>query len=501
MILERGSGILLHISSLPSAFGIGDLGPQAFKFVDELAAAGQKYWQILPLNPTDAIYGNSPYLSISAFAMNPLLISPQFLVRDGLLEKADIASPPEFEPGRVDYDAVKNYKSGLLKKAFQEWKKKPDDEFTAFHQKHADWVDDYALFSAIKEAQGGVNWNEWPDALRDRQPEALAEQRGKLDQEIRFAVFQQYLLQKQWKDLKAYCVKNKVRIIGDLPIYVEYGSADVWCSPQYFKLNEEKKPHVVAGVPPDYFSATGQRWGNPIYDWEKLQQDNFSWWTARLSRNLRLFDIVRIDHFRGLVAYWEIPAEEETAINGEWIDAPTDEFMITLQKECPTFNVIAEDLGLITDDVKETLERYKLPGMKVLQFAFGDDLEENAYLPHNYPENCIVYTGTHDNNTTPGWYKNNATDKDKWNLGAYFVKEINEDNVTWNFIELALSSRANVAIIQAQDLLELDTSARMNKPGTQYGNWEWRLKKDQLDQEHLDRLAELTRKSNRNART
>lgn len=496
MHLERGSGILLHISSLPSPFGIGDLGPSAWQFVDQLETAHQKYWQILPLNPTDTIYGNSPYLSVSAFAMNPLLISPELLVRDGLLDRAEIAKPPEFPADKVDFAAVKTYKMPLLQKAFLRWDSSRDQQFAGFLQEQAGWLEDFALFIALKETQAGKNWHEWPVALRDREPSALTKKTKELAREILFVQFQQYLIQNQWRNLKNYCADKGIQIIGDLPIYIEYGSVDLWCNPDYFKLDEQKQPYVVAGVPPDYFSATGQRWGNPIYNWQKLQEDHFSWWAARLSRNLRLFDIVRIDHFRGLVAYWEIPAAEQTAIHGEWITVPTDAFMTALQKACPQFNVIAEDLGLITDDVKEIIERYQLPGMKVLQFAF-DNLETNTYLPHHYPENCIVYTGTHDNNTTLAWYLKDATGAEKWNLGVYCKKEITAENVNWNLIELALSSSANVAIIPAQDILQLDGSARMNKPGTKFGNWEWRLKMNQLDLPSLNRLAELTSKVGR----
>ena len=491
MKLERGSGILLHISSLPSAFGIGDLGPEAHTFVERLANAKQKYWQILPLNPTDSIYGNSPYLSVSAFALNPLLFSPEALLRDGLLKKSELASPPPFPQDAVDFEAVKAFKMELFERAFGRWQKE-DEDFAQFHREQAFWLDDYALFMALREHYRGKSWNDWPKTLRDRQPAALDKKQRELDRQIRFVRFQQYILDKQWRALKDYCRQMGVQIIGDLPIYIEYGSADVWCSPQFFKLDAQKRPYVVAGVPPDYFSATGQRWGNPIYDWEKLQADDFRWWAARLSRNLKLFDIVRIDHFRGLIAYWQIPAAEKTAVKGEWVKAPTEAFMAALQRACPQFNVIAEDLGLITDDIKQALADYGLPGMKVLQFAFGENLQTNAYLPHNYPENCIVYTGTHDNNTTLGWYRRDATDTDRWHLGVYFNKEINEQNVVWNLIELALSSRADVAVIPAQDILELDEYARMNVPGTHSGNWKWRLAQDQLTDEDLARLAELT---------
>jgi 4-alpha-glucanotransferase len=492
MNLDRGSGILLHITSLPSSFGIGDIGPEAYHFVDQLARARQKYWQILPLNPTDLFFHNSPYSSLSAFAVNPLIISPELLVTDGLLSAQAIVSPPFQDSNIVDYAAAQKYKMNLLEKAFHNWQADADENYAAFENEQAFWLDDFALLMVLKEKFDGQLWLAWPAALRDRDPAAIAEKRSQYADAIRFVKFQQYIVNKQWKALKTYCADKDVKIIGDLPIYIEYGGVDVWCSPEYFKLDENKRPYVVAGVPPDYFSKTGQRWGNPIYNWIKLKEHHFSWWIDRLRQNLKLFDIVRIDHFRGLVAYWEVPAEEETAIRGEWVEVPTDEFIIALKKACPNFNVIAEDLGLITDEIKEALERHELPGMKVLQFAFSDDLETNPFLPHNYHANCIVYTGTHDNNTTLGWYRNEAGDIEKWNLGTYFHKEINEHNIVAHFIELALASRANVAIVPAQDLLGLDESGRLNTPGTTCGNWQWRLRKDQLNAEQLSRLAELT---------
>ncbi len=497
MKLERGSGILCHITSLPSAYGIGDLGPEAFRFVDLLAQARQKYWQILPLNPTDAIFYESPYSSLSAFAVNPLFISPERLADDGLLTKDDIAAPPFEQNGSVDYEAVKKYKMDALAIAFKRWTSTSDKDFDDFEKEHSFWLDDYALFSVLKDQFDGASWVDWPVELRDRHTSALAQKRKELAEKILFVKFHQYLVHKQWKALKAHCAARNVKIIGDLPIYVEHGGVDVWCSPELFKLNEVKRPYVVAGVPPDYFSKTGQRWGNPIYNWEKMQQNKFAWWSNRLAQNLKLFDIVRIDHFRGLVAYWEVPAEEKTAVKGEWVKVPTDDFIAALQKACPNFNVIAEDLGLVTQDVIDTLERNELPGMKVLQFAFGDSLETNAFLPHNYEENCITYTGTHDNNTTLGWYHEEATDKDRWNLGAYFSKEITEDNVVDNLIELALSSRANVAIVPVQDILGLDETHRMNTPGTTEKNWMWRLAKNQLAPENLQWLAELTQRNER----
>lgn len=497
MNLQRGSGILLHVTSLPSVHGIGDLGPEAYAFIDQLADIDQKYWQILPLNPTEAIYGNSPYLSASAFAVNPLLISPEHLEREGWLTAPELTSPPDFASHSVDFQAVRDYKMNLFKQAFDRWRNASDPDFDHFFETESSWLQDYALFMALRAQYSNTSWVEWPEPLRDRDPDALLQKQNELADPILFIYFLQYMVQKQWQALKSYSNDKGIQIIGDLPIYVEFGSADVWCNPEFFKLDEHKRPYVVAGVPPDYFSKTGQRWGNPIYNWDKLQQDNFSWWTARLTRNLKLFDLVRIDHFRGLVAYWEVPAEEETAINGKWVIVPTDDFIKTLQASCPNFNVIAEDLGLITEDVKEALRHYKLPGMKVLQFAFGEDLETNPYLPHNYDENCIVYTGTHDNNTTLGWYHNDASDAEKWNLGVYFQNEVTEENVVPILMEAAISSRASVALFPLQDVLELDENARMNTPGTANGNWQWRVTADHMDADKLLRLGEWTRQYDR----
>ncbi len=497
MNLNRGSGILLHVTSLPSPHGIGDLGPQAYAFADVLESAQQKYWQILPLNPTESIHGNSPYLSPSAFALNPLLISPERLQREGWLTAVELTSPPDFDPNQVDFSSVRDYKMDLFQKAFDRWRQAADARFDTFFRDQEFWLRDYALFMALRRQYEGRNWVEWPEKLRDRDRDALEQKENELADFILFVYFLQYMAHKQWHALKTTCNEKGIKIIGDLPIYVEFGGADVWTHPEFFRLDQTKRPYVVAGVPPDYFSKTGQRWGNPIYDWKRLQQDNFSWWTARLTRNLKLFDLVRIDHFRGLVAYWEVPAEEETAINGKWVDVPTEQLMNALQTSCPDFNVIAEDLGLITDDVREAMRHYKLPGMKVLQFAFGENLETNPYLPHNYDQNCIVYTGTHDNNTTVGWYRNDSSDTERWNLGVYFQRQVTEDNVVPILMEAAISSRAGVSIFPLQDVLELGEDARMNIPGTGNGNWQWRYTLDMMDSEKFDRLKVWTRQYDR----
>jgi len=499
MNLQHGSGILLHITSLPSPHGIGDLGPAAYQFVDLLASSKQKYWQILPLNPTEALFQHSPYSSPSAFALNPLLISPDLLVADGLLT-ADQADQALFEKSHssteIDYNAVHMHKNKILRLAFSHGFKQ-SDEYVSFCSEQKNWLEDYALYMALKDQHDNASWVNWPTSLRDRETKALQKAEKELAEEVAYYKFEQFLLHRQWSRLKAHCAQKGVQIIGDVPIYVEHGSVDVWRQPQLFKLDADKRPKFVAGVPPDYFSETGQRWGNPIYDWDKMQAEKFDWWTKRLTRNLSLFDIVRIDHFRGLVAFWQIPASEKTAVKGDWIKAPIYPLFDRLKQSCPRFNVIAEDLGLMTDDVIKALQHYDLPGMKVLQFAFDGDLESNPFLPHNYPANCIVYTGTHDNNTTVGWYRCDATDHEKWQIGAYVKHEVTEANVHTTLMDLALSSCANVAIIPVQDVLGLGEDARINTPGTTENNWKWRLLPDQLTQDSFNFIAEQTLKHNR----
>ena len=497
MDYKRGSGLLLHITSLPSPFGIGDLGPEAFQFVDQLAAGQQHYWQILPLNPTDPAYDNSPYLSSSAFAINPWLISPQLLLQDGLVGSDDVGAHPEFPADRVDFPAVISWKKSLYQKAFAARGKKPDPEFDRFDAENAHWLEEYALFTALKGRFEEEAWSEWPVAFRDRDPVTMAQARRELAEEIALAKFLQFKAYRQWLGLKTYANKKGIQIFGDLPIYVDFDSTDVWLHPGHFKLDESKRPYVVSGVPPDYFSATGQRWGNPIYNWEEMARDGYAWWIGRLRQNLKLFDLVRIDHFRGLVAYWEVPASEPTAIHGRWVEVPIYDFFDKLKQAVPEMNVVAEDLGIITDDVRHALKTLNLPGMKVLLFAFNDNLDGNPYLPHNYEEHCIVYTGTHDNNTARGWYRADASPHEKENLARYVNQDVNEGNLHWRLMELALRSRAAVAIIPVQDVLGLDERARMNRPGTDSGNWRWRLAPGLLTPDALAGLARLTQETGR----
>lgn len=493
-MFQRGSGILLHISSLPSFGGIGDVGPEAYRFVDFLKKAGQKYWQILPLNPTEQIYGNCPYSSPSAFACNILFISPELLVKQGLLKKDELAAlPVSVDAGAVDFPTVSEYKSRLLDHAYQRFKDSKHDngEFAAFSQEQRYWLNDYAVFTVMKKRFAGKIWSDWPEDIRLRKPEVLREVNAKFRDEIRRIEFLQYIFFKQWHELRTYAREQGVSLIGDMPIYVNEDSADVWSNPGIFKLKDDMKPALVAGVPPDYFSKTGQRWGNPVYDWATIRNSGYGWWLNRVKHNLDLFDIVRIDHFRGLMGFWEIPAADATAINGHWQKGPGEDFLAHLKKNFPQLPIIAEDLGLITPDVPAAMEKFNLPGMKVLQFAFNGD-PHHPYLPENYPECCVVYPGTHDNNTSRGWFKSlNAQELE--HIKQYFKTDVSEESIAARLMDLALHSRAVMAITPMQDILNLDETARMNVPGTVNGNWSWRLKPGVLTPSLSARLAELTR--------
>lgn len=490
---RRGSGILLHITSLPSPYGIGDLGSWAYKFVDFLSETKQNFWQILPLNPTSGAFGDSPYSSPSAFAGDPLLISPDLLVEDDFLSKSDIEGDSSFPDERVDYTAVTEYKYKLLTMAYENYRKgRKDYEFKRFSDENSYWLDDYALFISLKEHFNGMVWSDWPEEIRNRNEGAIKECKEKLKDEILIRKFFQYMFFKQWSSLKAYCKGKNIRVIGDVPIYVSYDSSDVWTNPQIFKLDDNKRPRSVAGVPPDYFSKTGQRWGNPIYRWDVLRESRYSWWIKRVEHNLKLFDIIRLDHFRGFVAYWEVPAGEETALNGRWIEVPVEDFFRTLFKRFSFLPIIAEDLGLITPDVREIMNRFEFPGMKILIFAFGDDFPNGAYLPHNYTKNCVVYTGTHDNNTVKGWFAGEARPEDRKRLFKYIGREVGEKDVHREFIRLAMMSVSNMAIIPMQDILGLGEEARMNLPATSHGNWRWRLLPDQITPSLVKELREMT---------
>ncbi|MFH1031396.1 MAG: 4-alpha-glucanotransferase [Chloroflexota bacterium] len=503
MNFPRASGILLHPTSLPGLFGIGNLGNEAYRFADFLENSGQHLWQVLPLGPTG--YGDSPYQSLSIFAGNPLLISPAVLVKDKFLELPDQKDIPLFSEQSVDYGSVINIKTSLFRRSFEIFQKKAaiteQKQFTSFCEENALWLEDYSLFMALKEAHHLTAWNTWEEDTRKREPKALNEWRMKLAGGIRFHQYQQFQFFKQWSELKKYCTERSIKLIGDIPIFVAMDSAEVWSHPEMFYLDEAGKPTVVAGVPPDYFSETGQLWGNPIYRWDVMAKDGFKWWIERFRATLKLVDIVRVDHFRGFEKYWEVPAQETTAINGRWVAGPGVELFLAVQKALGELPIIAEDLGVITPDVEALRDRFGFPGMKVLQFAFSTDSKTNKYQPHNYPGNCVVYTGTHDNNTTVGWFKgddivDNAQNKEKRRKETRLALDYmgtDGSEINWDFIRLSLMSVADTVIIPLQDVLGLGGEARMNHPSTKEGNWRWRFTSDMLTDEITTRLKKLTK--------
>ena len=491
---RRGSGILLHLTSLPSPYGIGDLGPWAYRFADFLAQAKQSYWQTVPLSPTDPMSGNSPYSSLSAFAGNTLLISPDLLKESGLLHDEDTSQIPSFPNERCDYSAVIPYKTGLFSRAYERFKTNGNERelYDTFCEENKAWLDNFALFIVIKKNQNGKAWGEWESGFRDRDPKEIDRMKKEHHDELEREKFLQYLFFTQWLSLKKYCNGKGVQLIGDMPIYVNYDSVDVWTHPELFKLDKDKKPTSVAGVPPDYFSETGQLWGNPIYRWDILQKTRYRWWFQRIGHNLLLFDYLRLDHFRGFVGFWEVPSREQTAIHGKWVTAPAVDFFAALVKKFSAQPIIAEDLGVITPDVKEVMNRFGFPGMRVLQFAFGEDLPTHPYLPHNYVPNTLVYTGTHDNNTIRGWFDNETSPEDKRRLFRYLGREILPEECPRELHRLAMMSVAHTVIIPAQDLLGLGEEAKMNRPSVAHGNWEWRLLPDQLDASCAEGLREMT---------
>ncbi|HMT06545.1 MAG TPA: 4-alpha-glucanotransferase [Pyrinomonadaceae bacterium] len=494
MRFPRGSGILLHPTSLAGKFGVGDLGPSAFEFVDQLHAAAQKYWQILPLSPTGA--GNSPYSAYSAFAGNTLLISPEQLVSDKLISAATIKSV-SFAEGRVDFEAARIYKHEILAEAFETFRSgnttELSEDFAAFCREHFWWLDDYALFVALKKSHDRAPWFEWSDALRSRSLDAIDQVRSQMSREIQAEQFAQFLFFRQWSAVKNYANANEINIIGDIPIFVALDSVDVWCNQKQFKLNDDGTPTVVAGVPPDYFSKTGQLWGNPIYDWQAMAADDFGWWTARVAFAMRLCNAMRLDHFIGFVRNWEVPGKDETAENGAWADVSGELLFATLKRRLGDLPIIAEDLGSVTPEVERLRDNCGFPGMRIMQYAFGGDAY-NTNLPHNYRQNTVSYTGTHDNDTSAGWYT--SADKNaKKHAKQYLRSNMKEPH--WELIRASLSSVADVAIIPAQDLLGLDSEYRMNTPATELGNWEWRLKDDELTPNIIERLNELTKEFGR----
>jgi 4-alpha-glucanotransferase len=504
---RRASGILLHPTCLPGPHGSGDLGREARAFVDFLAGAGQSWWQMLPIGPPG--YGESPYSSQSAFAGSPMLVSLEELADEGLLDRHALELEAPLAPDRIDYHAMEAHRLKHLRAAFSVFQARAEAEpaFREFCKANAAWLDDYALFRAIKLAhRGAVQWTRWEPGFRRRDPDVLNHARKEFAHSIAFEKFLQYEFDKQWQSLRAYATQRGVGLIGDIPIFVAHDSADVWQAPEGFFLGEDGEPTVIAGVPPDYFSATGQRWGNPLYRWKRMRKSGYGWWIERLKMTLSRFDAIRIDHFIGFQRYWRIPASEPTAVGGRWMKGPGAHFFRTVKKALGTLPLIAEDLGAVTPAVFALRDRFGLPGVKILQFAFGTDPYAYTFLPHNYPRRAVVYTGTHDNDTTAGWFHDKGGG---WSTRSPEQTEVERqttlrylgtrgEEIHWEMIQAALASVANIAILPLQDVLGLGTEARMNRPGNATGNWVWRFKADMLTAAQADRLSLLTRTYERN---
>jgi 4-alpha-glucanotransferase len=493
MLKRRSSGILLHVTSLPSNHGIGDFGPSAYEFVDFLEKAGQNYWQILPLNYTAAAAAHSPYNCLSAFAGNPLLISPELLCQDGLLTKAEIAAPPATRTDRVDFKKVAAYKHRLFDAACERFRQRQRPVgYDEFVQQHRNWLEPFVTFVALQQHFKQRCWSDWPTNARNPRATGFASFDDKVSRRMERERFLQYAFFRQYLDLKRYCNERGIQVAGDIPVYVAYDSADVWSHRDIFKLTKTGKPRFIAGVPPDYFSETGQLWGNPVYDWQRLRETQFDWWMRRLKHNLLLFDFVRIDHFRGFIAYWQVPARHQTAARGKWVEVPHKEFFRTLFRQIPFAAIFAEDLGQITADVREVIAKYEFPCMRVLQFAFDGDPAHNPHMPHNHSANSIVYTGTHDNNTTRGWFEQECDKQRRRRLFDYLGRKVPAPDISWELIRLAQASVARLSVIPMQDVLGLGTDARMNFPSRKAGNWKWRLAAGRANARLARRLRQLT---------
>lgn len=495
----RCSGILCHVTSLPGRCGVGDLGDGAYRFVDWLEQAGQTLWQVLPLGPPG--FGESPYQCYSAFAGNPLLISPQKLAEEGWLAHKEVEEAPEFSTTKVDFDKVRPYREMLLNKAYEKFRKiatpQQKNDLAAFRKEAAWWLDDYALFAALKQANEGKAWHQWDKDLVQRKPAAIKAVTKALEIGIEREAFIQYQFHWQWRALKTYARMRGVRLMGDVPIFVAHDSADVWAHQDLFYLDAQGEPLVIAGVPPDYFSETGQRWGNPLYRWDVLKKQKYRWWVDRLRHALTQMEMIRLDHFRGFEAYWEIPGKAPTAAGGRWVPGPGETFFKALLKEMGDLPLVAEDLGLITPGVEALREQFNFPGMRILQFAFGEDPKGMDYRPHNYVHNSVVYTGTHDNDTTVGWFRSEAgvgTTRTAAQVAAeqkFVLRYVGTDGseIHWDMIRLALSSVADTAIIPMQDVLGLGSEGRMNLPGSAIGNWSWRFHGKDLTAASAAKLA------------
>jgi 4-alpha-glucanotransferase len=503
MLSRRGSGILLHITSLPSPHGIGDLGPGSYRFADFLASSRQSHWQVLPLTPTEKVRGESPYNSPSAFAGNPLLISPEILFQDGYLPKTVLSRRPRFPEGKVDYSLVRKYKESLLLESYRNFPRGEKDRlrFEEFSEENRFWIEDYSLFRACKAFFRGRVWSSWPRRIRDREPRTIRSLTAQFKPLLEREKFFQYLFFRQWVSLKGYCREKGIQIIGDLPIYVNYDSADVWSNPSIFQIGKEKRPLAVSGIPPDYFSASGQLWGNPLYRWELLKKTGYSWWVRRVGQNLKLFDLIRLDHFKGFVDYWAVPARHKTAEKGKWIQGPRKDFFLALLKHYPHLPFIAEDLGVITAEVHELRDRFEFPGMRVLQFAFGNDPLADAYKPYSFIRNCVAYPGTHDNDTLRGWLygrQEYSTRKagevllEKRNIRRFLGPEMKKSEAPWEIIRMLMASVAHLVIVPLQDFVGAGAEGRMNRPGIAGGNWVWRVGIKKLTPALAGRIGRMT---------
>ena len=520
MLQQRSSGLLLHITSLPSRYGVGDLGPEAYSFADFLETSGQTYWQILPLTPVDPGAGFSPYSSPSAFAGNSLLISLEKLVDEGWLSKDDLTNYNDLPLQNVTLTVAESSqetpvmetetpsglhaawlkKRPLIQKAAHAFlhgaTSNQHGDYDRFCLLQEDWLTDYALFTALQEDTGEPNWIYWPSEIVRRNPDALAHHHERLKNRIEIIRVEQYFFFKQWNELTAYCFERKIHLVGDIPIYVQFNSPDVWANPNLFKLDENFHPKYVAGAPPDYFSEDGQRWGNPIYNWFEHEQTGFVWWARRLRHQMALYSLTRLDHFLGFAVYWEIPANEPTAKVGEWIKAPIEAFIHAMHRQFVQLPVIAEDLGAKAAEIQPYLRHYGLPGMRVVQFGFGQDMPTSTHSVHNHIENCVVYSGTHDNNTTLGWF-HETDEPHRLRMKNYLGFEMTEETVVDQVCRLTMQSVARLAILPVQDILNLNETNRMNDPGGGSGSWQWRLQPGQLTDEVSTKLLKLTRMTGR----
>ncbi len=497
MYINRSSGVILHISSLYNKFGIGDFGPAAYNFADYLSTCGIHYWQTLPLNYTDGGRSFSPYSCLSAFAGNPLFISPDLLIVDGLLSSDDLLDHT-FQENIVEFDKVYAYKMSLLTKAFEQFQKTKQEDFELFCSKEAYWLDDFSLFISIKNFHHGAWWLEWPVEIKSRDVLALEKIAKELEHAITKEKFIQYLFFKQLNSLRAFAREKNVEFIGDMPFYVSHDSSDVWTHPELYKLYKDGRPAKVAGVPPDMFSETGQLWGMPVFNWSALKRTKYDWWVKRISHTLTMCDIIRLDHFRAFSAYYEVPASEHTAINGKWVKAPGTDLFNVIQKQLKNLPFIAEDLGEIDQPVWDLMKKFDFPGMKLLQFSYLEHTASSIHSPHNYISHCISYTGTHDNNTLQGWYNEEISDEIKNKISMYFNKKIDAENVNKEFIREAIASVAAIAIWPVQDMLSLGSESKMNRPGSLHDNWMWRLHSEapltkELAKEIYDQLALFNR--------